>query len=159
MSMADVILIPIVLGLVMIPVYIGWTVIDEVNTAMNTEYPIVTPYFDDGKSSLRIFDYMMIFIVVSIGMGSIILAATIRTHPGATPIALLILATFVTVTAMMSNAWYEIQQAPQFATVANEMDNFVRINNQLPLVVAVLGALVIIALFAKPWERQQATSF
>lgn len=153
MSLMDVILIPIVFGLVMIPVYIGWTVIDEVDTAINSDYPIVTSYIDDGKTGLSVFNSMMIFIVSSIGIGAIILAARVRAHPAAIPLALIVLAIFVVITAMMANAYWDIQNAPQFSTVANQMDQFVKVNNQLPLIVAVFGALVLIALFSKPWER------
>ena len=159
MSTRDIILIPIIFGLVMIPTYIGYTILDEVGTGLtNQGYTRHSNFFADGLTGMGVFDTMMIAAVVGVGIGAIALAARVRTHPAFALLSLFLLAIFVSVTAWLAIAYYEIQQAPQFATAANAMDNFVVINNNLPIIVTVLGIMVIIALYAKPWHGSESTS-
>jgi ethanolamine transporter EutH len=157
MSTRDIIAIPLVFGLIMIPTYIAYTILDEVNTAL-TSHTVDDRYFADGIAALEVFNAMIIAAVVFIGIAAIALASQIRTHPSFSLISLFLLTIFVCISAWLANAYYEFQQASQFSVAANALDNFVIINNNLPIIVAVLGIMVIIALYAKPWERGGATS-
>ncbi len=157
MSTRDIIMIPVILGIIMIPVYINYTVIDRFNTEL-VNYTIASQPLAEGLTAMEVFDTMIIFTVVGVGIAAAILAASVRTHPAFSVISILILVMFVSVAAWMATIYYEIQNAPQLATAANALDNFVRVNNNLPILTAVLGVIVLIALYAKPWEKP-ATSF
>lgn len=158
MATSDIIMIPLLFGAVMIPVYVSYTILDAFQ-AGETDHSIDDARIHDGLTALRVFDYMMIFMIVAIAMGSVVLAASLRTHPAFSVISVLLLVILVSVAAFMSNVFYEVQNAPGFATAANAMDNFVKINNNLALITAALGSLIIIALYAKPWESRTTPTF
>ena len=155
---SDIIMIPLILGVVMVPVYVSFIILDAFQAA-ETEYTIDNDRINDGITALRVFDYMIIFIVASVAIGSIILAASLKTHPAFSVISILILIVMVSIAAFIANVFYEIQNAPGFANAANVMDNFVKLNNNLPLITAVLGSIIILALYAKPWESRAGPTF
>lgn len=148
MSITDVVMIPIIVGVVMIPTLVGWMILDEFDSAGSG---VNSAYLDDGKSAMSVFNSMIIFMIVGIGISALILASQLRTHPSFSVIAILLLAIFVSLSAWLANVWWAIQNSGHLTTAANEMDNFTQIINNLPLIAAVMGVAIIIATFAKPY--------
>jgi ABC-type bacteriocin/lantibiotic exporter with double-glycine peptidase domain len=89
------------------------------------------------------------FIVIGSGIGAIILAFLIPSHPIFLPVSILALAIFIILSVVFSNFVWEFLNSQQIVGMANQYPLLVNVVQYLPYIIAVFGIVLIIVMYSK----------
>lgn len=153
-SILDLPLIIIGVFMIGIIVLISGVVIDEFQNqtadfATSSNNTFDQDIINKGRDALSTFDYAIMFIVMALGLATIIFGYFIQTHPIFFAFSLILLILFVIIAVFFTNAFGEFIKVDPIST---QIDNFPLMNdvmNNLPLLITGIGILVLIAMYAK----------
>lgn len=149
-TVLDLIVMVVILCAFFIAVLFGLKVYNEMS---GEEFWTQTTAGQTASQSLErtfdIMDYAFLFILVGSGIGTIISAFFIQTHPVFFVVSFLILIIMIAVSPIISNAFMEVAANEHFSTEADSMDIMMHSMGELPIVITVFGILVTIVLYAK----------
>jgi len=89
------------------------------------------------------------FIIIGSGIGAIVLAFLIPSHPIFLPISILALAIFVILSTVFSNFLWEFLNSQPIIAIANQFPLIASIVQYFPYIIAVFGTLLIIVMYSK----------
>lgn len=107
-------------------------------------------YTGDIDQVFSIFDYGAIFIVVALGLGVVVSAFFIRSHPIFLPISIIIFIVVVLISGVLTNAFMGYASDTSISSHANVFSNYLQFLGYVPYIVVGFGAIVLIAIYAKP---------
>jgi hypothetical protein len=102
-----------------------------------------------GKTAMQVFNYGFLFITVGFGIGAIIGAFMLDTHPIFLPFSIMMFIIFLFITAQFTNVFYEIASLVEFTAVTDAFPVIVTVFKNLPLILAVFGVIMLIVMFGK----------
>ena len=88
-------------------------------------------------------------IIIGSGVGAIILAFLIPSHPVFLPISLIVLGIFVLLSTVFSNFLWEFLNHAYIVSLADQFPLVVNIVKYLPYIIAVFGFLLVIVMYSK----------
>lgn len=147
-SILDIPLIIIIIFAFAFIIIISTVILTEFRD-LNTEKELGLPtnIINIGLGSLSALDYMFIFAAVGLGMATVVMAFKIRTHPIMFFFLLLLTAIFVIITTFFTDAFVMITQASAVSTIAADFPLINTVMENLPLIIAIIGFIIIIAMF------------
>jgi len=102
-----------------------------------------------GETIYNILLNSIPFIVIGSGVGAIVLAFLIPSHPVFLPISIILLAFFVILSVVFSNFLWEFLNAQQIIVMANKFPLVASIVQYLPYIIVVFGIVLIIVMYSK----------
>jgi hypothetical protein len=111
--------------------------------------PAEQTILDKGTASYNVLLASIPFIIIGSGIGAIVLAFLIPSHPIFLPISILALALFVILSTAFSNFLWEFLNAQQIVTIANQFPLIAGIIQYLPYIIAIFGFVLIIVMYSK----------
>jgi len=106
----------------------------------------------DAVRTLELLDYVFIFFLIVFVMLTVVSSFAIRTHPLFFFISVLLLVLVIMLGAIFSNVYEEIVGTDEFSDSEFTIVPFIM--SHLPTVVLVIGAILIVVLYAKNrWEE------
>jgi hypothetical protein len=147
----EIIIFFVILGVAFIALLIGSEVYDKFLESGKWPTTSVGNATRTGvESSFDVINYGMVFLIAGFAVAMIVGAFIIRVHPIFAIASILILIFVIVVAAPISNAFMGIATSDTLSGHAEEYSIASHVMGALPLIAAVIGILVIIALFAKP---------
>lgn len=150
-SIADMIVIPVFFFVIGIVIFAAYYTADKTNT-------IFTEIAGNGSASANAtakvvaaigsMDSLYIFVMVAAFLAALIFAYFVNAHPVAFFFAVILLVIAVIINIYISNSFSQIAGTPLFATIADKYPYIVTINQNLPLIVAAFGTIMLVVLFA-----------
>jgi len=104
---------------------------------------------DKGTTSYNVLLGSIPFIIIGSGIGSIVLAFLIPSHPIFLPISIIALAIFTVLSTVFSNFLWEFLNAQPIVTIANQYPLIASIVQYLPYIITVFGIVLIIVMYSK----------
>ena len=95
------------------------------------------------------WNYIFVFILVGLTIILVISTFTLKTHPAFFWISLLLLAIFLVIAAVFSNVYEEIGQNPELQPAHDKYNIIEFVLDRFPKFMLLVGAIVLIALYAK----------
>jgi hypothetical protein len=111
--------------------------------------PTEQTILDKGATSYNVLLASIPFIIIGSGIGSIVLAFLIPSHPIFLPISILALALFIILSTAFSNFMWEFLNAQQIVAIANQFPLIAGIVQYLPYIIAIFGFVLIIVMYSK----------
>jgi hypothetical protein len=147
-NMLDLPLIIIVLFAFAFVVLISSVILDEFQDATH-DTNINQTYIDRGIDSVIMLDSMFLVVTIMLGIATAIMAFYIKTHPVFFAISFVLLILFTLISVFFTNTFVFIYEHDTFADVAPSFPLIEYIFKDLPLFIAVIGIIIMIALYAK----------
>jgi len=132
-------------------VYLMLGKVNDVAIATNSSV-INQTIIENGMNSFRVFDTMMPFLFIGLVIASIILLFLIPTHPIFLVVSILFWVITVIVAAQFSNVFEQFSNQSAIISSADKFPQTVYIFQNMPLIIAIIGAVMLIAMFAV-WRR------
>ena len=149
-SILDIIGILVIAFLFSATALVSWTILDKFETGVEqTNVPLNTSYIDSGKNAIGVFDYGLAFILFGTMAFVLLAASLIDTHPALFPMGLIILMIIIIAAVAVSNANYELSRSEQMSDAADALPMLVYVMDNLPLILIVYGAILLIVLYGK----------
>ena len=156
---ADSIMAAIMLLVVAITAIFGYMFLTQLDTGMQNVQNYDSYYITQGKAALKVFDYMAVFFAVSLGLGVIMAAFMVPTHPVFAMVAIVLLAVQVLVSGMVANVFADIVTANSTVlAAANEFSMLVTLFQNLPVITLLFGALAIVVAYGKTSASPSAST-
>lgn len=122
----------------------------ENNTQIDNTRPM-----QQATTSLQIFDYGFIGIMIAMLVGVVFLAYQIPTHPIFLPVSIIFLAILVLVSSFYVNVYDKIANTTFMQSAANSLPWITTVMQNFHIVMAVLGTIVIIAMYSSRGVRRR----
>jgi len=110
---------------------------------------------EQASVSLQIFDYGFIAILISLLLATILLAYQIPTNPIFLPVSIIFLAIIVLLGTIYVNVFNKFSQTSFIQSAANSMPWITTVMQNFHVVSAVLGTIVIIAMYSSRGVRRR----
>jgi len=142
----------IIIGVIMVgfSAFLALTILTSLNTVdvlINND--IANKTIQDAFHAFSVLDASFLFLVIGLGLASAISAFFIKTHPLFFIVSFIAWVIMFSIAAIFSNVFIEIISASVFVPISSSLSNIEFIGSNLPYLVAVLGAIIMIALYAK----------
>jgi len=153
-TIADIIVLAIVVFALAITVVICLLVLDKIatNPAIVATMPAESmTILNQGKNTMKMFDWLIIMLTIGVGVASIASAVLIRTHP------ILFVATFIaqivftTISFVFTNAYASFAGDSIIAPYANQFPLLAILFQTFPLILLILSMLIAVATYGKPF--------
>jgi len=102
-----------------------------------------------GTTTANILMNSIGIITISAGIGAIVLAFLIPSHPVFLPISILALLLFIILSTVFSNFLWEFLNSTFIVAIANQFPLIASIVKYLPYIIAVFGFVLIIVMYSK----------
>jgi len=155
-SILDIFFISIVIFIFAIVVIVGHVVLTEFKAAV----PETTAFnltdggnistkgvLESGQGALLAADAVMPFIIVALVILAIIFAFLIPSHPIFAVITIFTLVIIIVIVPQISNMFNKIATSERIVASADQFTITVAVFNNLPLIITLIGAVLIIAMF------------
>lgn len=161
MALEDIFFIPVALIVTVVAImFIGlvwFSIDDELNEGLNnTESANAT---GNVSQSFNLWDYSFITIAIGLPLMAAILASFVPTHPAILIFAIVAVGIFMLLFPQLANLYVDLATEPDI-DAAGSIDPQTRwplttfIMQRYPLYAAISGAIILVALFAKPGGRE-----
>jgi len=104
---------------------------------------------EKGKAALGFLNHGFVIVLIALGVAIILGAFLIRTHPAFFIISFFALVLLLLVAPQFSNMFNEIASAPELVAAANQFPIMVTLMRNLPLIILLFGAAVMIVIYGK----------
>ena len=115
--------------------------------------PTSTTILEQSESTIQNMDYTYVIAYLGLGIFIVISMVFIRSHPIFLFISLVLLVVLILVSAVMTNTYETLIGEGEFNSSASHFPIINYTMGKLPLFMLVIAVLGLIALLAKPWER------
>ena len=115
--------------------------------------PTSSSILETTENTVGNMDYTYIIAYIGLGIFVIISMVFIRSHPIFLFISIVLLVILILVSAIMSNAYEELTAEGEMNTSASHFPLINYTMGKMPLFMLAISFLGLIALLAKPWER------
>ena len=102
-----------------------------------------------GQTLANIFVNAIPFAILTSGIGAIILAFLIPSHPIFLPVSIIMLTIFIVLSTIFSNFLWEFLNASPLVSIANQYPLVVNIVRYLPYIIGIIGTILIIVMYSK----------
>ena len=155
--MMMVILFGIVIFLVIL--YYIWTQVSpELNIALDSVMPDGDATYSVNTTSTQVtdstltFDSMMPLVIVGLLIMVLVSAFMVRSHPVFFFISIMVLAIFITLSAVFSNVYQTITDDSELSTTSSDFSITNLFMDKLPYIILIVTVLTFIILWGKPWS-------
>ena len=138
----------IILSIVVLSAYTVLTQVQSASATTMTSNASINA-MNKGVAAIETFNYGFVVIISFMGLAGIIYAYLVPTHPILTIISVLVLLISTVYNAIISNAYETAAASSQLSAAAGEFNLITQFMNNLPLIMTVFGALIIIAMFTR----------
>lgn len=107
-------------------------------------------YSGDVETTLSVLDYGSLFIVIMLGMSTVISAFFIKTHPVFFPVSLILFLIVLMISGPLTNAFIGVAQDDRIIATSNQFPITLQTLGNIPYIILGLGAMILIGLYAKP---------
>lgn len=150
-TVLDLIIMMVVLVALSITLIFAYLILDEMQNTIEADTylneTINVTFLEQGKAGLQVYDTGYLFLLVVMGLASIIGAFMIRTHPILFMASFLLLAFILYLTPIIVNLWYDISTTPELLAVSNQFPTIATVILNFPTIILVLGIAIMIALY------------
>lgn len=153
-SILDNIVIPVIIFVFVLGLLVAYVVYDEFNKQLSTIAPFMAQHeaMKSIPKVMSIFDYGVLTMVVLFGITSIALASRIKTHPVFFVLSFIIFLISVFLAWMYTDIFEMITQQSIFDVAIAYLNTTVEIMLQYSIIFAVIGMLILIAMYIKLYE-------
>jgi len=120
------------------------------STMINNTRPM-----EQAQTSLQIFDYGFITILISLLVATILLAYQIPTNPIFLPVSIIFLAVLVLLGTIYVNVFDKFSQTSFVQSAANSLPWVTTVMQNFHIISAVMGTIVIIAMYSSRGVRRR----
>lgn len=155
-SLQDMPLIAVILMVTAIGIFVSYITLDAFFSAAPIQaIEQATDIGDSGMASLVILGNSFLFIFIAFGIASVISSFYTDTHPVFFVFSILIFAICVMIVGIFSDTFVELASSQVLLPIAAEFVMLVDTMSNLMTLSIVLGAMIIIALYAKRDDLQR----
>lgn len=154
-SMLDILIIGITLLAFSITILVAYVVMVNVQTTMGPQMmgAEAANALSQGVAAVQMFDYSFTIIFVGLGLASVIFAFLVPSHPIFIALSVLMLLIDMIVLPQFSNMYESVRGNGTLAASASTFPIMTSIMQNLPLVLAALGSLVMIVMYTR-WRQE-----
>lgn len=146
-NVVDIIFIMIFVLISSVTIVLAYFILNAID--VGTPSTLNHTYFQYGLQAIGFLDYGIASLFIGMALFSIVSAYYIRTSPLFLIFGIISLAIIVWISAIVSNVSYDIVNGTTLASATTHFPITTMILQNLPLEMAVVGALIFIALYAK----------
>lgn len=121
-----------------------WEKYNETNPSQEEQH-----IMNKGSSAFNIGINMIPFVMIGSGIGAIVLAFLIPSHPVFLPLSIIALVIFMALSVVFSNVLYDFLNSSMLVGIANQYSLVVSIVKFLPHIITVFGVVIIIVMYSK----------
>ena len=148
-SILDLFSIIFIFSFIVVSLFLVFKVFEGIKNNIKIENEIESNFISKTSTSFNIFVNSIPIVVTAAGVGSIILAFMIPTHPVFLPASVLLLVFFIVVSTTMKTFVFTFLSSEQMASLSNQFPFLASFLNNFPLVIGVVGFLIIIVMYFK----------
>lgn len=149
-SLQDMPLIAIILIMTALGIFVTYIILDAFfGSSIIQQYPVAVAVGTEGVASLVILSNSFLFIFITFGIVSVISSFYTETHPVFFVFSLLIFAICVMIVGIFSDVFVELASSQVLLPVASQFVLMVDTISNLMTLSIILGAMIIMALYAK----------
>jgi len=104
---------------------------------------------DEGGKAINNFLNAVPIIILAMGVGAIILAFLIPSHPAFAPISFILLVLYMTISMTFSNVLYRFLSSESIVSVANQYPLLATIATNLHWIIGTIGFILIVVMYSK----------
>lgn len=113
-----------------------------------------TKYLTTANIYLGWFDWLVVFIAFAMGLAGVISAFMIESHPVFFVMTLLVQIVAVAVSTIFSNVFFTLAGDTNFSSIANSFPLATQLFQNMPIITAVFGIIILIVTHGKPKGAQ-----
>jgi F0F1-type ATP synthase assembly protein I len=117
--------------------------------SLETNNNVTSEVMGHTEDVLQSFDYIFLVLLIGLTIGVIISVTFIKTHPVFFIVTLFLLIVAIILAAQFSNIFYEIRTAPDLQNASSNYTIIPTVMDKLPLIALIIGAIILVYLFAK----------
>lgn len=151
-SMFDIIIAGISLLVLGIGILVASVVMDSVQTSLNPLVPAVSQdVLTQGVNAINTFNYGFVIIMFGLGIGGVIFAWLVPTHPIFIILSIMMLLISVIILPVLSNAFESFATNASMAPATANFPLMMYLMSNLPAIEIVFGILTIIVMYTR-WK-------
>lgn len=140
-----ILLIALVFGIF---TYVGLKVYNKANENIDFDSDLADEILDRTASTFNLIDNLFIFLLVGMGIATIIAAIRIQTSPAFFFISLLLLSVVIFLAAQFSNVFETFSEHSEFDDERGTLDGMTFLMNNLPLFILGLGLVIVVVMYS-----------
>lgn len=138
-------LMPLLL-LIGVSLFAVFIVVDKVDDiTIFHEYPDAEEAISISKNTILSFDNMMLFVIIGLSLFVILSSAMVFNHPAFFIVSFVLLCIAVTVSAIVSNSWYNFYNQADILAVSANFPKLTFLFDNLPKYIAFMGIATLVA--------------
>ncbi len=145
-SLLDLVQLMVIIGLVLF----GLVIASLLYTSFSDNDLLIEEAETGLEATFQVLDYGIIFMIIGLGMSIVLGAIIIATHPIFIVPSIIILILVVMISPILTNVFMGVVTDDMLIEEANKYPNAIYAVDALPWIIAILGIVTFIALFAKP---------
>lgn len=155
-GISDILFIMLFIFVFGISLFFGYAILDVMSEqTILTNNTIANATINQGLVGFQVFDASILFLAVGMGIAAAISAFFIRTHPIFFIFSFTIWVLTFVVAAVFSNIFAEFAASAPLVNISLVLTNTVQVITNFPQLVALIGFLILIALYAKGRFRNE----
>lgn len=131
-----------------ITVVLSMYILQQIKTPFSDAGLNIT-YVDQGISGLDVFNSGFLLLVFGFGAAAILGAFLIDTHPAFFTVSFLIWVIMILIGTVFTNMFDQFRQQAELSSAIGRFDMLTLVMLNMPLLMVVMGAIVMIVLFSK----------
>lgn len=149
-TMTDIPFIILSVFIIGMSLFLGYALLDEVSKAeILTNNTVANKTINQAKFAYSVFDGAMLFLIIGFGLASGISAFFVRTHPIFFIFSFIVWLISFVIAAIFSNIFAELAATGPLLSISGILTNTVLVITNFPYIVALIGAIILIAMYAK----------
>jgi len=154
-SLTDILSLMLFMAVVVIVAFLSLYIQTQANAGIIAAAPAYTQssnstyIMNQGVSSLGLIVGSIPFIIIGLGLASIISAFFIPSHPAFVPISIILLGFYTILATIFANIMWEFLNIAEILPLANGYPLLVSMVVNLPYIVTIFGGLLIIFMHSK----------
>jgi hypothetical protein len=146
----NMIMIPALIFMMGLMMFVSYYVFDQIkDSVIFTDNPTSLSIRNSIQVTLDMYPFIFVMFVSSL-IGALVLTSfVLRSDPAFLVVGIILLIFAILIAVPFENAWGELYNDPQFADIRDEFVIMDNVFNSLPLYTLLIGALAILALYAK----------
>lgn len=154
-NVVDLVLVAVILVTAALAIFLAYIFLDQFYAAdVISDNPVVTAQWETQQDTLAILANSFIIIFICFGIASAIGAFFTETHPVFFIFSVFLLGVCVMIVALFADVFVELASSGVLLPVASEFVLMVDTISNLQNLSIIMGAIIIIALFAKRGDLQ-----
>ncbi len=112
-----------------------------------------------GSATLRGMDSLIVFALFALGAGAILMGFMIKVHPAFLIISIFLFVFVIFLASQFANMFMEFASADEMVEAANQFPLSIHLFSNLPLIILLLGAILIIVIYTRMGSTEGGSSY